>query len=114
VKPPQPRYRVDPLQPLEQHFVSVRFENTKIRINRELIHAGARRHRIAHDIMRSFEQLGVEDLTRFQLRQLFKHGFRPSYFERFRCLRETLKGRAERERQEVPIHGSDGDTKSLG
>ena len=48
----------------------------------------------------------LEDLTRFELRQLFKHGFRASYFERFRRLGEALKSRAERKRQkEVPIHG---------
>jgi hypothetical protein len=50
--------------------------------------------------MRSFEQLGLEDLARFELWQLFKNGFRASYFERFRCLGETLKSRAERKRQE--------------
>jgi hypothetical protein len=65
--------------------------------------------------MRSLEQLGLEDLTRFELRQLFKHGFRASYFERFRRLGEALKSRAERKYQkEVPIHRSDGDTKSPG
>jgi hypothetical protein len=61
--------------------------------------------------MRSFEQLGLQDLTRFELGQFFKHRFCAAYFERFWCLCETLKRRAERKRQkDVPIHGSDGDT----
>jgi hypothetical protein len=63
-------------------------------------------------MMRSFEQLGLEDLARFKLGQLFKDGFRASYFERFWRLGDALKSGAERKRQEdVPIHRSDGDTK---
>jgi len=63
--------------------------------------------------MRSFEKLGLEDLTRFELGQFLEDGFRAAHFHWFRCLRETLKSRAERKRQkEFPIHGSDGDTKS--
>ena len=63
--------------------------------------------------MRSFEKLGLEDLARFELGQFFKDDFRASHFERFRRLGEALKSGAERKRQEeVPIHGSDGDTKS--
>jgi hypothetical protein len=45
--------------------------------------------------MRSFEQLGLEDLTRFELGQFFKRDFRTSHFNRFRRLGETLETRAE-------------------
>jgi hypothetical protein len=65
--------------------------------------------------MRSLEQFGLQDFARFELGQLFKHGFRASYFKRFRRLGQALKSRTERKRQkEVPIHDSDGDTKSSG
>ena len=63
--------------------------------------------------MRSFDQLGLEDFARFELGQFLEDRFRAAHFKRFWCLRETLKRHAEREREkDVPIHGSDGDTKS--
>src|SRR6478752_10787906 len=46
--------------------------------------------------MRSFEKLGLEDVTRFELVQFFEHPFRASHFKWSRRLRQTRKCGAER------------------